>query len=134
MPMDSKDKKRQTYKNKSFIASLEFALMGFKTAFKEERNMRSHCFFGVVAIIAGLIFRLDRNEWLWLLLAIFLVILMEIINTSFENLVDLVTNKHFDPIAKKVKDMAAAAVLLTAFFALLVGLLIFIPKMWQLLL
>ncbi|ALS00807.1 UDP kinase [Enterococcus silesiacus] len=129
MPMDSKDK--QTTKNKHFVASLEFALQGIKTVFKEERNMRTHVFMGIVAIIAGFIFQLVISEWLWLLLAIFLVLAMEIINTVFENVVDMVTDFHFHPIGKKIKDMAAGAVLLTTGFAVVVGVLLFAPKIWQ---
>lgn len=130
MPMDLKDK--QTEKNKHFIASLEFAVQGIKTVFREERNMRTHIFMGVIAIIMGFIFRLAITEWLWLLLVIFLVLVMEIINTVFENVVDMVTDFHFHPIGKKIKDMAAGAVLLTTFFAVVVGVLLFVPKIWQL--
>ncbi|MGX7245187.1 diacylglycerol kinase family protein [Enterococcus quebecensis] len=129
--MDSKDK--GTEKNKHFITSLEFAIQGIRTVFKEERNMRTHVFMGVVAIIIGFIFRLAITEWLWLLLAIFLVLVVEIINTVFENVVDMVTDFHFHPIGKKVKDMAAGAVLLTTGFAVVVGLLLFVPKIWQIL-
>ncbi|WP_181429556.1 diacylglycerol kinase family protein [Enterococcus plantarum] len=127
--MDSKDKR--THKNKHFIASLEFALQGIKTVFKEERNMRTHIVMGIVAIVIGIVFRLTTPEWLWLLLAIFLVLVMEIINTVFENVVDMVTDFHFHPIGKKIKDMAAGAVLLTTGFAVVVGILLFVPKIWQ---
>ncbi|MBO0423550.1 diacylglycerol kinase family protein [Enterococcus plantarum] len=127
--MDSKDKRTQ--KNKHFIASLEFALQGIKTVFKEERNMRTHTVMGIVAIVIGIVFRLTTPEWLWLLLAIFLVLVMEIINTVFENVVDMVTDFHFHPIGKKIKDMAAGAVLLTTGFAVVVGILLFVPKIWQ---
>lgn len=133
MGLNGKKDEEQTFKNKSFIASLEFALQGFRTVFKEERNMKAHVCLGVVAIIAGFIFKLAISEWLWLLLMIFLVIVMEIINTTAENIVDMVTNYHFHSIGKKVKDMAAAAVLLTAMFAMIVGALIFVPKVWVLL-
>ena len=74
---------------------------------------------------------LTLAEWLWLLLAVFLVWLAEIINTIFENVVDMFTDFHFHPIGKKVKDMAAGAVLLTAGFAVLVGLILFVPKILQ---
>ncbi|WP_200849432.1 diacylglycerol kinase family protein [Enterococcus sp. CSURQ0835] len=127
--MDLKDR---TKKNKHFINSLEFAIQGVKTVFKEERNMRKHVVFGGLAIIAGLIFQLNRIEWLWLLLAIFLVWIVEIINTVFENVVDMVTDYHFHPIGKKIKDMAAGAVLLTSLFSVVVGLILFIPKLIEL--
>ena len=123
MPMDSKDK--NIGKNKQFISSIEFAFTGIKTVFKEERNMRKHVALGIVAIIAGFIFRLSQMEWLWLLLAVFLVWIVEIINTVFENVVDMFTDFHF-------KDMAAGAVLMTAVFALVVAAIIFLPKLLQL--
>lgn len=131
MPMDLKD--RETKKNKQFITSLEFAIQGIRTAFKEERNMRTHAFMGIAAIIIGVLCQLAISEWLWLLLAILLVFVVEIINTVFENVVDLVTDYHFHPIGKKIKDMAAGAVLITTGFAVVVGLLLFVPKIWQLL-
>ncbi|MFK4565828.1 undecaprenol kinase [Enterococcus sp. UD-01] len=130
MPMDSKDKR--TEKNKHFITSLEFAVQGIRTVFNEERNMRTHVFMGIAALIAGVLFHLALSEWLWLILAIFLVLVVEIINTVFENVVDMVTDFHFHPIGKKIKDMAAGAVLLTTLFAVVIGLFIFGPKIWQL--
>ena len=126
MPMDSKDK--NTEKNKQFITSIEFAFTGIQTVFDEERNMRKHVLLGIVAIIAGFVFRLNQMEWLWLLLSVFLVWIVEIVNTVFENVVDMFTDFHFHPIGKKIKDMAAGAVLMTAFFALIVAAIIFIPK------
>ena len=128
MPMDSKD--RNVKKNKNFITSVEFAVTGVKTVFKEERNMRKHVAIGILAVLAGLFFGLNQMEWLWLLLAVFLVWIVEVINTVFENVVDMVTDCHFHPIGKKVRDMAAGAVLLTSGFALVVGLILFLPKIW----
>lgn len=93
-------KDEQTGKNKHFINSLEFAWQGIKTVFREERNMRKHVAFGVTAIVFGFLFSLTLAEWLWLLLAVFLVWLAEIINTIFENVVDMFTDFHFHPIGK----------------------------------
>ncbi|RXD20460.1 diacylglycerol kinase family protein [Enterococcus faecium] len=131
MPMDLKDKNVE--KNKHFMMSVEFAVQGFKTVFEEERNMRKHVAFGILALFMGVIFQLDRIEWLWLLLAVFLVWIVEIINTVFENVVDMFTDFHFHPIGKKIKDMAAGAVLVTACFAVIVGLILFVPKIYHLL-
>ncbi|MGX7198100.1 diacylglycerol kinase family protein [Enterococcus olivae] len=131
MPMDLKDK-RSIEKNKRFINSVEFALTGIKTVYKDERNMRSHTIVGILVILLGFLFRLNQQEWLWILFSIFMMLIMEIINTAFENVVDMVTDKHFHPLGKKIKDMAAGAVLITSFFALLVGAIIFLPKVIQL--
>ncbi|EPH93778.1 MULTISPECIES: diacylglycerol kinase family protein [unclassified Enterococcus] len=129
--MDLKD--NNTGKNKHFITSVEFAVQGIKTVFEEERNMRKHVCFGAAALILGAAFGLSQVEWLWLLLSIFLVLLAEVVNTIFENVVDMFTDFHFHPIGKKVKDMAAGGVLLTACFTVIVGLIIFVPKIYQLL-
>ncbi len=95
--------------------------------------MRKHVAFGILALFMGVIFQLDRIEWLWLLLAVFLVWIVEIINTVFENVVDMFTDFHFHPIGKKIKDMAAGAVLVTACFSVIVGLILFVPKIYHLL-
>lgn len=127
---DNKNNKRK-WKNRDVISSLEFALTGIFTAFKEEKNMRSHVLSAVAAIIAGLIFRISATEWLFLLLSIFLVIAFEIINSAVENVVDLASDYHFSMRAKNAKDMAAGAVLVVSGFAVITGLIIFLPKLWD---
>ncbi|BFL54605.1 diacylglycerol kinase [Streptococcus pasteurianus] len=107
---------------------MEFAITGIITAFKEERNMRKHMISAILAIIAGTVFRISVTEWLFLLLAIFLVITFEIINSAIENVVDLASNYHFSMLAKNAKDMAAGAVLIISGYAVLTGLIIFVPK------
>ncbi len=131
MIMDFKDKMK-TDKNKSFLESLKHALNGIQTVFKEERNMTYHVSFSLLTLLAAWFFKINQTEWLFVLTAIFLVFITEVINTCFENLVDLVTNHTYHEIAKKVKDMAAGAVLLAACFAVIVGLIIFLPKLWHL--
>ncbi|MCF1684388.1 diacylglycerol kinase family protein [Tetragenococcus halophilus] len=131
MPMDSNDKKPSVGKSKNLLNSIEFAISGIKTVYKDERNMRIHMFCAVLVIILGLLLDLDRFEWLWIGLCIFLMLIMEIINTVFENVVNMVTNHHFHPLGKKIKDVAAAAVLITAIFSVFVGALIFLPKIYQ---
>ena len=127
---DNKNNKRK-WKNRDVISSLEFALTGIFTAFKEEKNMRSHVLSAVAAIIAGLIFRISATEWLFLLLSIFLVIAFEIMNSAVENVVDLASDYHFSMRAKNAKDMAAGAVLVVSGFAVITGLIIFLPKLWD---
>ena len=127
---DNKNNKRKG-KNRDVISSLEFALTGIFTAFKEEKNMRSHVLSALAAIIAGLIFRISATEWLFLLLSIFLVIAFEIMNSAVENVVDLASDYHFSMRAKNAKDMAAGAVLVVSGFAVITGLIIFLPKLWD---
>ena len=129
--MDSQDNKRK-WKNRELIASLEFALTGIFTAFKEERNMRKHALSAILAIVAGFLFGISVTEWLFLLLSVSLVIAFEIMNSALENVVDLASNYHFSMLAKNAKDMAAGAVLVISGFALVTGLIIFVPKLWAL--
>ena len=129
--MDSQDNKRK-WKNRDFTSSLEFAITGIFTSIKEERNMRKHTLSALVAILAGLVFRISATEWLFLLLSITLVIAFEIMNSAIENVVDLASNYHFSMLAKNAKDMAAGAVLVVSGFALVTGLIIFVPNFWAL--
>lgn len=125
------DENKNNHKNRRYIDSFKYAFMGIVTVFREERNMRTHVLLGLSALVFSLFFNLTITEWLWIVLCVFLVIVMEIWNTVIENVVDLTTNHQFHPIAKKAKDMAAAAVLVTSSFALIVGGTILVPKIWQ---
>ncbi|HGA1368380.1 TPA: diacylglycerol kinase family protein [Streptococcus suis] len=122
---------KNRWKNRELIASLEFAVTGLFTAFKEERNMKKHLASAVLVMLAGLIFQVSVTEWLFLLLSISLVIAFEIVNSAIENVVDLASDYHFSMLAKNAKDMAAGAVLFVSGFALLTGLIIFVPKIWN---
>ena len=130
--MDSQDNKRK-WKNRDLLSSLDFALTGIFTAFQEERNMRKHAVTSLLVVLAGFIFQVSKIEWLFLLLSIFLVIAFEILNSAIENVVDLASHYHFSMLAKKAKDMAAGAVLVVSLFAAVTGLIIFIPRIWDLL-
>ena len=127
--MDVRDNNPQKkWKNRDLVASMEFAITGVITAFKEERNMRKHAISAILVTVAGAIFQITAIEWLFLLLAIFLVITFEIINSAIENVVDLASNYHFSMLAKNAKDMAAGAVLVISGYAVVTGLIIFVPK------
>lgn len=132
--MDLRDNKQsqKKWKNRTLTSSLEFALTGIFTAFKEERNMKKHAVSALLAVIAGLVFKVSVIEWLFLLLSIFLVITFEIVNSAIENVVDLASDYHFSMLAKNAKDMAAGAVLVVSCYALITGMIVFIPKIWNL--
>lgn len=119
--------KNQSNKNSNFSESLSHAFDGLRTAFADERNIRTHIFVGVIVLAASFILPLTANEWLWILLVIFGVIITELMNTMIENLVYLVT-EDYHPLAKKVKDVAAGTVVVTALFSVIVGVVIFLPK------
>ncbi len=129
--MDSQGNNKRKWKNRDVVSSLEFALTGIFTAFKEERNLRKHVLSALAVIVAGLIFDLSAIEWLFLFLSIFLVIAFEIVNSAIENVVDLASDYHFSMRAKNAKDMAAGGVLVVSGFVVVTGLIIFVPKIWD---
>jgi diacylglycerol kinase len=107
----------------TFKESLSFAVKGIQI-FLEEKHMKVHTVIAVLVVIAGLMFKITITEWLMCLFLKGLVIGFEIINTAIENLVNLVS-PDYHPLAGKVKDLAAGAVLLAACIAAIGGVLIF---------
>nr|WP_318530992.1 diacylglycerol kinase family protein [Levilactobacillus fujinensis] len=123
------DKSKQTGKNRAFRQSLGHAWDGLRALFRYERNFRKHLVVGTVAVIAGAILRLTLNEWLWLVLAIFLVLIAETLNTIVEAVVDLIVGETYHDLAKRAKDIAAGGVLMAAIFAVIVGALVMLPAL-----
>lgn len=112
---------------KRLINSFKYAFEGLKYAFIYEQNLTVHILAMIVVIILGFVFNITIFEWLVLFLIIGLVIATELINTSIEATIDLITDE-INPLAKIAKDTAASAVLIFGLTALIVGALIFIPK------
>ena len=106
---------------------------GIFDVISQERNMRYHLTAAIVVVILGFLLRVDRLEWLCLLLAILVVFSAEFLNTVTEAVTDLLGEHHYDVNVKKAKDVAAGGVLITAIFAVLVGLIIFLPRIIKLL-
>ncbi|WP_251574706.1 diacylglycerol kinase family protein [Limosilactobacillus agrestimuris] len=130
--MASKDS-RQTEKNHHLIQAMRHALEGIFDVISQERNMRYHIAVATIVVILGFVLHVDRLEWLWLLLAILVVFSAEFLNTVTEAVTDLLGEHHYDINVKKAKDVAAGGVLITAIFAVLVGLIIFLPRIVKLL-
>ncbi len=111
-----------------FLRSLNFAFKGFSEAFKSELNLKIHLSVTFITVAAGLLLHLSLIEWGLIIFSIALVISAELMNTSIEVLTDLIS-PEYSRAAGKVKDIAAAAVLVTAVAAVLVAILIFYPKL-----
>ncbi|QQZ10830.1 diacylglycerol kinase family protein [Heyndrickxia vini] len=111
----------------SFWRSFTFAFRGIYHGFTTEKNLRFHFAASIVVIIFGIALNLRLVEWLFVIICIFGVISLELINTAIERIVDLVS-PTYHPLAKQAKDVAAAAVLCFSFMAIIIGCLIFIPK------
>ena len=111
-----------------FIRGFRFAFQGLWYACKTQLNFRVHLFCAAISIALGFFLKISAAEWLWIILSIGIVLLTEIINTAIELLVDLVSPGYNEK-AGDVKDMCAAAVLVTAMTALVIGIVIFLPKL-----
>ncbi len=107
--------------------SFKFAFQGVAELFKSQVNARIHLFFAILACLAGFILKISSIEWAIIVLCIALVIAAEAFNTALEYITDLVS-PDYHPLAGKVKDVAAAAVLILAIGAAIVGGIIFLPK------
>ncbi len=114
----------------SRFRSFAFAFAGLRHFATSEHNAWIHAAatVGVLALAAFL--RVDRHDWLWLVLAIGWVWTAEAFNTAIERLADAVTTER-RPAIKIVKDVAAAGVLVSALGAALIGLLVFSPYLWR---
>ncbi|KYD11591.1 diacylglycerol kinase family protein [Heyndrickxia sporothermodurans] len=108
---------------KSFI----FAFSGIYHAFKTEKNLRFHFAASIIVTIFSIAFHLQLVEWLFVIICIFGMFSLELINTAIERIVDL-ASPAYHPLAKQAKDVAAAAVLCFAFMTIIIGCIIFIPK------
>ncbi|PTQ51973.1 MAG: Diacylglycerol kinase [Brockia lithotrophica] len=106
--------------------TIRFAGEGLGEAYRREANFRVHLWLAGYAVLAGWVGGLSREEWLWVLLAIGIVLGAELGNSAVERVVDLVT-AEVHPLAKAAKDLSAAAVLLAASFALAVGVFVLLP-------
>ena len=106
------------------IRSFKYAFLGIGWVVRSENNARIHLAATISGIIAAFYFNISKSEWLWIILCIALVWITEIINTGLEKLVDLVS-PNFHPLAGKVKDLGAAAVLIAALFSIICAVVIF---------
>ncbi len=116
---------------KARIRSFGYALKGIATLFQSQPNARIHLFIGILVCIAGFCFDITSLEWVALILTMSAVLAAEAFNTSLEFLTDLVSPEHH-PLAGKTKDVAAGAVLISATAAVIIGLIIFLPKLIKL--
>ncbi len=108
-----------------------FSLDGIKAAWKDEEGFRQVLCIGIILSIAAFFIAQNWVELILLILPCMLSVIVELINSAIENAIDF-TSLDIHPLAKKAKDMAAAAVLLAAIFSLITATLVFGPHIWQL--
>jgi len=107
-----------------------YAFNGLKILMKEENNARIHLFTACCVLIAGVIFRISTFEWIAVVFCIGLVFALELINSAIENTADFITTERNETI-KKIKDLSAGAVLVAAIASAIIGLIIFLPKIFM---
>ena len=110
------------------LRSFAYALAGLRYLVSTERNFRIEVAAGAIAVIAGGWLGLGRFEWLVLSLTIALVLILEAVNTAIEDAVSL-ASPGFDERARVAKDVSAAAVMIAALLAVVVGVLLFGPRL-----
>jgi undecaprenol kinase len=112
--------------------SFRAALRGLGWLIVSERHFQLHLVAAFAAVLLGLVLGLAAMEWAILVLTIGLVLVAEAINTAIEHTIDL-TVRQIDPLARTAKDVGAAGVLIAALISVLVGCLLFLPKLLALL-
>lgn len=116
-------------KFRRLFKSFTYAFKGIYKVFKEEQNLRIQSFIALVVVIAGFIFNIKKTEWLIIILFIVLVVLMEIVNSAVERVTDILKPRIHDYV-KEIKDIMAAAVMVSSVAAAIIGLIIFWPYLF----
>ena len=108
--------------------SFGYAFQGIFNTIRTERNIKIHCAAAILVTIFGIWLQISKTEWMICFILFGLILALELVNTAVEATVDLFTEER-KPLAKKAKDAAAGAVLIAAIFAVVIGILMFIPKL-----
>ena len=123
--------KKKTYSIRRLGNSFIYAISGIKNAYKTEQNLLVHTIVAIIAIVVGILLKLSTLEFAIVGLVIGLVIAAEMFNTSIEYAIDMAM-PTIHPLAKIAKDVASGAVLISAISSIAVGLLIYLPKIIEL--
>ena len=112
---------------KKLLNGFGYAFKGLSYATSTQLNFKIHLIIAFVTVALGFYLNISTPEWCWIIACIALVLVVELLNTAIELLTDIVS-PEFHVKAGYLKDVSAAAVLITAFLALIIGAIIFIPK------
>ena len=121
--------KRESYKtSKNVFISFKYAFNGIYYVFKTSRNFKIQLLFALIILLIGFLLEISRSNYLILIVTIMSVLILEILNTSIESIVDLIVKKEFSNLAKISKDTSAGSVLLASINSVIIALYIFIPR------
>lgn len=130
--MASLDRKNKSFGFKRIISSINNSWNGLKAAYKSEQSMYIHLTATIILLLFSFLLEISTTEWLIIIAIIGLTLVVELLNTAIESTVDLVT-KEFHPLAKIAKDTASAAEFILTITSAIISLMIFIPKIMELL-
>ena len=130
--MASPDRKNKSFGIKRIFASVKNSWNGLKVAYKNEQSVYIHLVCTVILLLLSFLLKISLTQWLIIIAIIGLTLVVELINTAIESTVDLVT-KEFHPLAKVAKDTASAAEFILTLTSTIIALMIFIPKIMELL-
>lgn len=117
------------FKSKNFIEAMKNATTGICYTIRTQTNIKIQIVFGIIVVILAAVLEAELYEIIGIIISIFLVLFAEMLNTAVETTVDLIT-KEYNIKAKIAKDVMAGAVLLTSINSVIIGCIIFIPKIW----
>ena len=127
--INSLENRRESYKtSKNVLMSFKYALSGICYVLKTSRNFRIQLIFALTILLIGFSVKISFSNYVILFATIISVLILEILNTSIESIVDLVVKKEFKDLAKIAKDTSAGAVLLASLNSVIVAVYIFFPK------
>ena len=125
----SLENRKESYKTSSnLLLSFKYAFSGISYALKTSRNFKIQLIVALTTVILGFLLQISLSNYMILIATIMSVLILEILNTSIESIVDLVVKKEFCSLAKISKDTSAGAVLLASINSVIIGLYIFIPQ------
>ena len=119
----------ESYKTSSnVLKSFKYAFSGISYVLKTSRNFKIQLIFAVTILMIGFLMQISQSNYVILIATIMSVLILEILNTSIESIVDLVVKKEFSSLAKISKDTSAGAVLLASINSVIIAVYIFVPK------
>ena len=119
----------KSYKTSSnVLKSFKYAFGGISYVLKTSRNFKIQLIFAVISLMIGFLLQISHSNYVILIATIMSVLILEILNTSIESIVDLVVKKEFSSLAKISKDTSAGAVLLASINSVIIAVYIFVPK------
>lgn len=115
----------------TLLTAFGVAFSGIGVFLKTDRNGRIHAGIAFLVVVAGFVFHISSSEWMFILISIAMVLAAEMMNYAIEKSCDLISKSH-DLRIKIIKDVSAGAVLVTAIISIIIGCIIFLPKIFAL--